>query len=145
MNSNRIFFKPNPVGFILCAALLMTLTGCTCYVDRPPQGSVYEDPNAIFAVQDDYVYYPAYQVYYSSSRQYAYPEGDRWVLQPAPRAVPVNVLQASPAVKMNFHDSPVNHHAAVVQQYPENWPPPASNQGQKQNHNGDQQGQNNGI
>ena len=120
---------------MLCAALLMTLTGCSTYVERPPQGSVYVDPNAIFAVQDDYVYYPAYQVYYSSSRcQYAYLEGGMWVLQPEPRGIPVNVLQASPAVRMNFHDSPVNHDAAVVQQYPKDWPPAS---------NGDQQGQNN--
>jgi hypothetical protein len=135
VNYKRFFFKPCPVGFMLCAALLMTLTGCSTYVERPPQGSVYVDPNAIFAVQDDYVYYPAYQVYYSSSRcQYAYLEGGMWVLQPEPRGIPVNVLQASPAVRMNFHDSPVNHDAAVVQQYPKDWPPAS---------NGDQQGQNN--
>jgi len=130
---------------MLGAGLLAALNGCIGYADRPPQENVYIEPNAIFAVQDDYVYYPDYQVYYSSSRhQYAYPEGGRWVSQPAPRGVPVNVLQASPAVKMDFHDSPANHHTAVVQQYPKNRPPPQSNQGQKQNHNGDQQGQNNG-
>jgi hypothetical protein len=145
VNYKRIFSKPNPVGFVLCAGLLVSLNGCIGYVDRPPQGSVYVEPNAIFAVQDDYIYYPNYQVYYSNSRhQYAYPEGGRWVSQPAPRGVSVNMLQASPAVKMNFHDSPANHHAAMVQQYPKNWPPPQSNQGQKQNHNGDQSGQNNG-
>lgn len=146
MNYKRIFSKLNLIGFLLCTGLLVTLNnGCIGYVDRPPQGNVYVEPNAIFAVQDDYVYYPAYQVYYSSSRrQYAYPEGGRWVSQPAPRGVSVNALQASPSVKMNFHDSPANHHAAVVKQYPKNWPPPQSNQGQKQNHNGDQPGQNNG-
>ena len=126
-------------------ALMVTLTGCIGYVDGPPQGNVYVEPNAIFAVQDDYVYYPDYQVYYSNSRhQYAYPEGGRWVARPAPAGVSVNVLRASPSVQMNFHDSPVNHHAAVVQQYPKNWKPSGSNQGQKQNQNGDQPGQNNG-
>lgn len=103
------------------------------------------EPYAIFAVQDDYVYYPGYQVYYSNSRrQYAYPEGGRWVSQPAPRGVSVSALQASPSVKMAFHDSPANHHAAVVQQYPKNWRPPGSNHDQNDNRNGDQHGQNGG-
>ena len=44
--------------------------------------------------------------------------------------VTVNVLRASPSVKMDFHDSPANHHAAVAKQYPKNWrhrPEPAQN------------------
>ena len=81
-------------------------------------------------VQDDYVYYPGYEVYYSSSRhQYAYREGRAWVSRPAPRGVSVNVLLASPSVRMNFHDAPAQHHSAVVQQYPRNWKPPGANQG----------------
>ena len=65
-----------------------------------------------FAVQDDYVYYPNYECYYSVSRhQYAYREGNAWVARPAPRGVSVNVLLASPSVKMDFHDSPAQHHA----------------------------------
>ena len=34
--------------------------------------------------------------------------------------------------------SPANHHAAVVKQYPKNWKPSGSNQGQKENRKGDQ-------
>ena len=37
----------------------------------------------------------------------------------------------SPSVKMDFHDSPANHHAAVVKQYPKNWRRPAAKQGRK--------------
>jgi hypothetical protein len=36
---------------------------------------------------------------------------------------------------MDFHDSPTNHHAAVVQQYPKNWVPVAQNQTQAQAEN----------
>ena len=98
------------------------LTGCVAYVDRPAQGSVYEDNSAVFLVQDDYVYYPNYQCYYSASRhQYAYREHNAWVARPAPPGVSVHVLMASPSVRMNFHDSPANHHATVVKQYPKNW------------------------
>jgi hypothetical protein len=110
---------------------------------------VYVAPPVV-AVQDDYVYYPNYQVYYSSSRhQYAYLEGSAWVSRPAPPGVSINVLMASPSVKMDFHDSPAVHHAAVVKQYPKNWSPPGSNQNQGRNDNqrGDQRddrGGNNG-
>jgi hypothetical protein len=135
MNCKKYFFKTGKVGFVLCAALLGTLTGCVAYVDRPPQGSVYVAPPVV-VVQDDYVYYPDYQVYYSSSRrQYAYQQGGAWVSRPAPYGVSVNVLLASPSVRMDFHDSPANHHAVVVQKYPKNWRPPASNHGQNQKDN----------
>jgi hypothetical protein len=63
---------------------------------------------------------------------YACLESGAWVSQPAPRGVSVNVLLASPSVKMDFHDSPVQRHAAVVRKYPKNWTPP-SNQGRNQN------------
>ena len=128
MNGKKLFIQTNKVGFVLCAALLGTLTGCVGYVDGPRTG-VYVAPPVV-VVQDDYIYYPGYQVYYSSSRhEYAYREGRTWVSRPAPRGVSVDVLVASPSVRMDFHDSPANQHAAVVKQYPKNWAPPGSNQG----------------
>ena len=129
MNVEKLFFKMDKAGFVLCAVLLGTLTGCVGYVDGPRAG-YYAEPS-VAVVQDDYVYYPGYEVYYSSSRhQYAYREGRAWVSRPAPRGVSVNVLLASPSVRMDFHDSPAQHHAAIVRQYPKNWAPPGSNQGQ---------------
>ena len=129
MNVKKLFFKTDKVGFVLGAVLLGTLTGCVGYVDGPRAG-YYAEPS-VAVVQDDYVYYPGYEVYYSSSRhQYAYREGRAWVSRPAPRGVSVNVLLASPSVRMDFHDSPAQHHAAIVRQYPKNWAPPGSNQGQ---------------
>ena len=102
--------------------MLGALTGCVGYVDRPTQGSVYVEP--AFAVQDDYIYYPQYECYYSVSRhQYAYREGNAWVSRPAPRGVSENVLRASPSVKMNFHDSPRNITPSWSKQYPKNWKP----------------------
>jgi hypothetical protein len=64
------------------------------------------------------------------------------VARPAPRGVTVNVLLASPSVKMNFHDAPAQHHAAVVKQYPKNWKPDSAKPGQ--NRNEDRHGENNG-
>jgi hypothetical protein len=146
MNNQKLFLIAGNAGLVLGAALLVTLTGCVGYVDGPRAG-VYVAPPVV-EIQDDYVYYPSYGVYYSSSRhQYAYLEGGAWVSRPAPRGVSVNVLLASPSVRMDFHDSPANHHAAVVQKYPKNWKPPGSNQGQKENRKDDKpdnRGENNG-
>ena len=76
-------------------------------------------------VQDDYVYYPQYEVYYSSSRhQYGYRDGNAWVWRPEPPHVGINVLLGSPSVRMDFHDSPERHHEAIVRSYPRNWSPP---------------------
>jgi hypothetical protein len=126
MNNKKLFLKTDKIEFVLCAALLATLTGCVGYVGGPSAG-MYVAPPVVetgVVVQDNYVYYPNYDVYYNSSRhQYAYPEGGAWVSAPAPRGVSVDVLLASPSVKMDFHDSPAQHHAAVVKQYPKNWKP----------------------
>lgn len=135
MDDKKPFPKNKKAGFMLATMLLAALTGCVGYENRPSQGSVYVEP--AFVVQDDYVYYPDYQVYYSNSRrQYAYPEGGVWVSRPAPPGVTVNVLRASPSVRMDFHDSPANHHAQVVQKYPKNWSPHGPNEGQRPPDNG---------
>ncbi len=132
MDNTKCFFRTGKTGFVLATMLLTALTGCIGYVDAPRAGIDVEPP--VFVAQDDYVYYPNYGVYYSSSRrQYAYLDGGAWVARPAPRGVSVNVLQASPSVRMDFHDSPANHHAATVRQYPKNWTPPRPERAQKDN------------
>ena len=140
MDNEKIFFKADKAGFVLGAVLLVTLTGCVAYVDGPRAGIQVEP--YVFVAQDDYIYYPGYDVYYSSHRrQYAYLEGGAWVSRPAPPGVSVNVLLASPSVRMDFHDSPAHHHAAMVRKYPRNWAPPGSNQGQKENRKNDKRGE----
>ena len=135
MKAKEFFFKTDKAGFALGAVFLTTLTGCIGYVDRPYAGDVYQAPpvETTLVAQDDYVYYPGYDVYYSGRRhEYAYMDGGLWVSRPAPRGVSVEVLLASPSVRMDFHDSPAYHHAAVVQRYPRNWKPSGPNRGQKQ-------------
>lgn len=105
-------------GIMLGAALLGALTGCV--VEGPSHGVAYA------SVQDDYVYYPGYQVYYGShTHQYYYPEGRSWVARPAPPHVSAQVLFAAPSVRLDFRDHPSAHHATVVQKYPKNWTPPS--------------------
>jgi hypothetical protein len=84
-------------------------------------------PDAV--APDDYVYYPSYGIYYNSHRrEYASLQGGAWVSQAGPSGVAVDVLLASPSVKMDFHDAPANHHAAVARQYPTSWKPSAPEQ-----------------
>lgn len=112
--------------FLLSGSLLVTLAGCASYVDGPSTG-MYGEPPVIVAgsvIEDDFVYYPNYQVYYSNTRhQYAYQDGPNWVYRHKPRGVSINRLHASPSVNMDFHDSPAYHHQNVLQQYPKNWSP----------------------
>jgi hypothetical protein len=134
MNNKKCLFKTNntnKVGFVLGVALLVTLTECVGHADglrigiNVPPVVVVAPPVVVapaVVIQDDYVYYPNYGVYYNSSRhQYAYLEGGAWVSAPAPSGVSVDVLLASPSVRMDFHDSPEKHHAEMVQKYPRNW------------------------
>jgi hypothetical protein len=120
----------NKTGFILSTALLAALTGCvaeppsTVYRGRPPVRV-----QATIAFQDDYVYYPGYETYYSQNRhEFVYLEGNAWVRRPEPRGVTASILFAAPSVRLDFHDSPEQHHYAVAQSYPRNWAPPGYRQ-----------------
>jgi hypothetical protein len=126
------------IGLVLCTALLGAVAGCIGYVDGPRQGSAHVEVGVV----DDYVYYPGYQVYYSSTRhQYVYQDGRSWVSRPAPPRVSAQVLVGAPSVRLDFHDSPAAHHAAVVRQYPKNWAPPGSSHGNRGGHDqGNQKG-----
>lgn len=123
--------KNSKLGFLFGVMALSLVAGCVGYVDRP-RGEVYVPPSSVYveegvAMQDDYVYYPAYQIYYSSYRhQYVYRDGRSWVSRPTPPHVAVNVLLSSPSVNVGFHDSPANHHAEIARQYPKQWAPSES-------------------
>jgi hypothetical protein len=126
--------KSTIIGSLFGVVFLGALTGCVSYVQEPRR-EVYVQPprvrvEAAVVVQDDYVYYPDYQVYYSSNRhQYLYLEGRSWVTRPAPPHVSVNVLFASPAVRLGFHDHPSLHHAEIARQYPKHWAPSEASRG----------------
>ena len=131
MNKNRRL-GTGKIGFVLCTALAGALTGCIGHMDEPRHARVYAQPPPVYVesgvvVQPEYVYYPGYQVYYSgNTRQYVYLEGRSWVRRPSPPRVSVDVLFASPSVRLDFHDAPAIHHATVVRTYPKNWAPPGS-------------------
>jgi len=138
---------PSVFGFAFGAALVGALTGC---IVAPQPRAVYVAPSPVYVeagggFQDDYVYYPGYQVYYSSHRrQYVYLQGNAWVSRPAPPRVSVDVLFASPSVRLDFHDAPSIHHATVVRQYPKHWVPPAADNRHRQGSGNDGQGKGQG-
>lgn len=109
--------------------LVGVLTGCVGYVDGPPRSAVYVPPPPVIVqapvmVQEEYVYYPSHQVYYSSrSRQYIYQDGRSWVSRPTPTYVSVDTLYRSPSVRVPLYSEPSHHHATIVQQYPKHWTP----------------------
>ena len=138
------FFRAGQqAGLVLGIAFAATLAGCNKspaevqYVAAPaavapaPAATVQVVQPAV-VVQDDYVYYPNYEVYYSSNRhQYLYRNGNAWVTRSAPMGVSIDVLFASPSVRMDFHDSPERHHEVIMRSYPRNWAPPGRGHDQK--------------
>jgi hypothetical protein len=144
MINKKLFLKTDNVGFVLGAVLLAALTQSTGYAGGLHIG-IDVAPVVVVApavvVEDDYVYYPSYGLYYNSSRhQYAHLEGDTWVWAPAPSGVSVDVLLASPSVNMDFHDSLANHHKEILQRYPKNWKPSDEHQDRKEDKKDDRKG-----
>jgi hypothetical protein len=145
--TNQNIFRSQFVCCVLGVALMVTLTGCPgspvvnnvsasapaapAQPDAVAQPVVVAQPAVVVTqpvvVAPDpvgLVYYPNYAVYYDpSSRVYWHSDGGRWSSGAAPVGVSVDVLQRSPSARMNFHDSPANHHSAVVQKYPRDWKP----------------------
>jgi len=124
------------IGFALCAGLFGVLAGCVVHEERPRPARRDAPPPPVYVespilARDDYLYYPAYEVYYSPNRrQYIYRNGRSWVSRPAPPRVSTDLFFASPSVRLDFHDSPAIHHATIVRKYPKDWAPP----GRKPNH-----------
>lgn len=116
-------------GVTTSTLLVLVFAGCLATGSVPGQGYARSGTapalaTGIFA--DDYDYYPGYEVYYSRNRhEYVYRDGNDWVRRPEPRGVSLSVLRAAPSVRLDFHDTPENHHDSVVKSYPKNWRSPA--------------------
>jgi hypothetical protein len=141
MSETKFFFIPVKGVLLLGGAL--TLGGCAGYVEGP-RAEVQVGPPAIevaspvIVVQDDYVYYPNYDIYYSSSRhQYAYLEGGAWVARSGPPGVSIDVVLGSPSERRDFHASPGRPRGGVARTQERN-SPPRSNPVRKENQKSDQ-------
>jgi hypothetical protein len=125
--TTKYIFRNRRIQCALLGAILGTLTAC---VVQPVDSSGYVAPAPVqvettVGVEGGLVYYPNYEVYYDpSARAYWYNRGGNWVNGSAPAGISVDVLVHSPSVRMNFRDSPANHHGEVIRQYPRDWQPP---------------------
>lgn len=113
-----------PLRVLAAPICLLLFAGCA----GTPSGrggyrasrEVEVQPAMVF--EDDYDYYPAYEVYYSRNRgEYVYFDRNRWIRSSEPRIVSRHVLVATPSVRMDFRDSPERHHNSVVRSYPRDW------------------------
>ena len=109
------------VVLLLGSGFLVTLIGC---YNPPPERGADRPAGSQVVEQDDYVYYPGYEVYYNNTRhQYVYREDNAWVNRPQPPRAWAQTLPGSPSVHVDFHDAPERHHAEIVREYPKNWQP----------------------
>lgn len=106
-------------------ACLLLLGGCETDNHRPHRGHASHSSVQIqgsVVIMDDYDYYPAYETYYSRNRrEYVYRDGGTWVRRPQPQGVSIELFFAAPSVRVDFRDSPEQHHATVVRTYPKTW------------------------
>ncbi len=118
-------FRARWIRCVLWVALIGTLAGC---IVEPVGGRAYvaapvvvEEP---VGVEGGLIYYPDYEVYYDPvAAIFWFPRGGVWVTGPRPIGISVDVLLASPHVRMDFRDSPANHHAEIIRRYPRGWRP----------------------
>lgn len=121
-NSSRLSASAR---LLITGTLLLLLTGCV--VDGSGRHTGYRSRSAVqvqtvVVIEDDYDYYPTYEIYYSRNRgEYVYRDGGQWVRRSQPSGVSLNILLAAPSVRVDFRDSPERHHAEVVRTYPRSW------------------------
>jgi hypothetical protein len=130
MINNKFYFKAGPIGFALSGALEVTLTGCVGYVDGPRAGVHVAPPAVEAGVQDNNACHSSHGIYFRSYNQYAYMKVGAWASRPKPVGVSIDILLASPSVRIDFHDSPANN-SMEISRHPRNWAPPGERQAAK--------------
>ena len=129
-------------GLLAGSVLLTVLTGCVTAGSGP--SSHYPTRPAVQAslmIEDDYDYYPRYEIYYSRRRnEYVYRDVNAWVRRSDLRGITLAMLDSGPVVRMDFHDSPEFHHGSIVQSFPRNWEQSGQKHDDKNNHRDDKRG-----
>lgn len=124
----KSFLFTSTTGLLAGTVFLTAFTGCD--TDDTTRRGRYRDHDranvhgqaTVVVYEDDYDYYPGHEVYYSRNRQeYVYRDGSQWVRRREPSGVTLDVLLATPSVRVDFRDSPERHHDSVVRRYPRNW------------------------
>ena len=112
---------------VFLTGVCLVLNFCGCYNKRSDRVGYHSAGLGSVVDQDDYVYYPGFEVYYNNTRhQYVYQNGRTWVNRPQPPEAWARALSGSPYVHVDFHDAPERHHFETVRTYPKNWRPEQS-------------------
>jgi hypothetical protein len=123
--TDKNIFRNRRLHCAFWVALVGTSAGC---VVEPVGGRAYVAAPVVVAapvgIEGGLIYYPDYEVYFDpGARAYWYARGGGWIRGPRPEGISVNVLLASPSVRMDFRDSPAYHHGEIVRRYPHGWRP----------------------
>jgi hypothetical protein len=122
MKPKNIFFSARLLFCAFLGALVGVFAGCVVEPAYVAPAPVVVQPDV--GIEGGLVYYPDYEVYYDPGlRVYWYNRGGVWVNGAAPPGISVDVLLRSPSVRMDFRDSPANHHAEIARRYPHGWRP----------------------
>ena len=110
----------------LFLSLLLLLPACSVKYGMPTRGYGYPAGLAALAPRlgnsGNYTYYPRYEAYYHrASKQFYYPNGKTWAVQPTVLSSTQQEVLASPSVPFQLLDHPSKYHAQIKQAYPSTW------------------------
>ncbi len=111
----NIILQPRKILCGLSAIAILGAAGCT-YTDRQHDGYAVSGPNTHTVAQQDYVYYPTHNVYYSrGADNFRVYEGNRWVTVTTPRNVNRQRVLATESVSIAQYGTPERHYTEYVQ------------------------------
>lgn len=109
-------------------AVVLALSGCAAQWGLPEPGYGYPGGLAARAPRlgatRNYSYFPRYEAYYHhATRQFHYPNGATWKVEPKLPNAEVRDVLSSPDVPFCFDQPPSEYHWMVKQAYPLTWNP----------------------
>ncbi|WP_395719572.1 hypothetical protein [Prosthecobacter sp.] len=109
-------------------AVVLTLSGCGAQWGLTEPGYGYPGALAAHAprlgVTHNYTYFPRYEAYYHHpTRQFHYPDGETWKIQPKLPNAEARDVFSTPGVSFCFDQAPSDYHWMVKRAYPPSWSP----------------------
>ena len=105
---------------------LLLLAGCNARWGGPTPGYGYPAGLSAYAPRlgnsGNYTYYPRYEAYFHhATRQFYYPNGKNWVVQPTVGSSTPQEIRATSGVPFQFPGHPSTYHLQVKQAFPPSW------------------------
>lgn len=116
--------------FVIChtLTLLLLLPACSFKYGLPTPGYGYPGGLSVLAPRlgnsGNYTYYPRYEAYYHhDSRQFYYPSGKNWEVQPTVLNNSAEEILATPGVPFQLAEHPSKYHGQIKHAFPADWTP----------------------